>query len=46
MLMSGSGDGSAGQRTVRTPKLSMFVLDFEVERCGGHRRGAVKAPKS
>jgi len=28
---------SAGQRTVRTPKLSMFVLNFGVERCGGHR---------
>jgi len=37
MLVSGSGDGSAGQRTVRTPKLSMFVLDFGVERCGSHR---------
>ena len=36
----GVGDGSAGKRTGRTPKLSMFMLDFGVGRWPPQAKGS------
>ena len=39
MLVLGSRDGSTSQRIVRTLKLSMFILNLRVGRCGATGKG-------
>ena len=44
MLVSGSGDGGGGQRIIKTPKSSTYVLDFGVGRWRPQAK-AVRTPK-